>query len=233
MDAEDNSDEKNALLNNLVSRRMEAQANERRRVARQLQDGVNQEVAVLGLLVSDIKRHLPASMSQTHDQLTLLQQFLSALAIDIADLSHELYPATLEHAGLVAALRSYCAEVSRRTGLAVNVSVPANLESVPPDMALCLYRITQAFLEDVTCTSRPRYVTVTLTRQPAILRLMLMADDPKHSVGLGNSRLALPDVDARISSWTVSYRDQTAPPSDPDMVHSAPAPYRPPECRRW
>ena len=55
----------------------------------------------------------------------------------------------LRHAGLVAALATYCAELQRSHGLPVTCSAEGDFASVSPEAALCLYRIAQEALRNV------------------------------------------------------------------------------------
>ena len=72
---------------------------------------------------------------------------LHARTVDVAKtirhLSHSLHPGVLQHVGLVAALRGYCRGFERDHGLPVTFRADGDLATVPADVALCLYRVTQ------------------------------------------------------------------------------------------
>jgi signal transduction histidine kinase len=132
----------------LNERLINAQEEERMRIARELHDDLSQQIAALSISVSTLKQHLPGQKLEAREQAERLQHRLVQLAESVRHLSHRLHPAVLEHAGLAAALRSYCAEFSILSG--VNVSCDAEpTDDLPPAVALCIYRVTQEALQNV------------------------------------------------------------------------------------
>ncbi len=93
------------------------------------------------------------------------------LSESIRRLSYELHPAVLEQAGLAAALRDYCSEYGRSTGIRVSVQTTGSLEGVPPPVALCLYRITQEALQNVAKHAHVGEAEVELRRSGGVLCL--------------------------------------------------------------
>ena len=99
-------------IQDLAGRLITAQEAERSRIASDLHDDVNQQLAGLSIALSNVKRQLQNGGDATvQDELTRLQQRTIDLADVIRNLSHELHPGVLQHAGLVAALKGHCAEV--------------------------------------------------------------------------------------------------------------------------
>ena len=101
----------------LAGRLIDAQEEERRRIARDLHDDLTQRLASLAVMLTGLKRKVgvPASAPEIDRTVTMLQEHTSALAESIRNLSHELHPSVLEHAGLVATLRGHCATLRRFT----------------------------------------------------------------------------------------------------------------------
>ena len=106
-----------------------------------------------------------------HDQVTELQRRTTELTDDVRRLSHRLHPATMEHVGLVAALKSYCAQFSSNAGIPIQMNLPDDLQPVSPDVALCLYRVTQESLQNISKHSGAREACVTLPEADGDLRL--------------------------------------------------------------
>ena len=109
-------------IQSLVGRLITAQETERRRIARELHDDINQQLASLSIAFSALKRRLAADAADVHDTLARLQQRTITLAEAIRHLSHELHPGVLQHAGLVAALEAHCAEVGSQHAIEVTFS---------------------------------------------------------------------------------------------------------------
>jgi two-component system sensor histidine kinase UhpB len=135
------------------------QEQERLRIARELHDDLAQQLTLLGLELGQLRTGLDPSLKSRlqglHDQL-----------VDISnatrDLSHELHPFALEYLGLVAALRNLCRRVSMHNNLTVTFreqNVPQRLDA---SVSLCLYRVTQEALQNITTQSKAHAVNVEL-----------------------------------------------------------------------
>ena len=132
----------------LARRLIQAQEDERRRIAREMHDDWTQRLAVLAIDAARLEAQLDPS-SNAHGQLREMRGGLVSLSEDVHALSRQLHPSILDDLGLVDALRSECASVERREGVAVAYlpgDVPASL---PKDVALCVYRVAQEALRNV------------------------------------------------------------------------------------
>ena len=120
-------------IRDLAGRLMTAQEEERRRIARELHDGVNQDLAALSIALSALEDGLPeGTPADRRQEVARLQARTVELAEAIRHLSHELHPGILQYAGLAAALRSHCREFEREHGLAVTYQADDDLGNVPP-----------------------------------------------------------------------------------------------------
>src|SRR5262249_33672556 len=96
-------------IRDLAGRLMTAQEEERRSIARDLHDDVNQELAAQSIALSTLGDRLPGDTApDVRQEVARLQSRTVDLARTIRHLSHSLHPGTLQHAGLIAALRGYC-----------------------------------------------------------------------------------------------------------------------------
>ena len=139
---------------------LRVQEDERRRIGRELHDGINQQLAVL---VMGLGRLAQAPESDIHGQLRELREQADELAQDVRALSHRLHPAILEHLGLVSALRSLCGRFSDSEG--IPTSFVADCCQAPgKDLSLTLYRIAQEGLHNVAKHARARRAVVRLER---------------------------------------------------------------------
>jgi PAS domain S-box-containing protein len=161
--AEDALRKSTAMIRHLAGCLLIAQEEERRRIARELHDDLNQKVAALSIGISRIKRQQPPAALGLLCDLDTLRERTGELAHTIRALSHELHPAALEHAGLVAALRSFVAEFSRREEIAIAFEATGQPDSVPPDVAICIYRVAQEAVRNVAKHSGARRAELTLT----------------------------------------------------------------------
>ncbi len=132
----------------LAGRLLQSQEDERARIAREMHDDWTQRLAVLAIDAARLETQLDPS-SNAHGQLQGMRGELVRLSEDVHALSRHLHPSILDDLGLVAALRSECASVTRREGLAVAYRSDDVNPSLPKDVALCVYRVAQEALRNV------------------------------------------------------------------------------------
>jgi signal transduction histidine kinase len=176
-------------LRALTGRLIQAQEMERRRIALELHDDLNQSLALLAVEL-DLIAQGPSGPGAPHDgRLRELSSRVKQLSSAVHDLSHQLHPTKLEQLGLVAALRSLCGELGRAHGLGINLSAEAEMTSIPDDIALCLYRITQEALRNVIKHGGARHARVELGSSPDAVTLRISDDgsgfDPASAAGKG------------------------------------------------
>jgi PAS domain S-box-containing protein len=151
-----------ARIEDLAGRLIAAQEEERKHIARELHDDLNQQVAALAIGISRFKRQLPNADAAILEQIVKLREKTDSLSKRIRQVSYELHSSILQHAGLLAALNSFCAEFSDREGIAVTLDIQGRIEVVQPDAALCLYRVAQESLRNIARHSGARSAVVAL-----------------------------------------------------------------------
>jgi signal transduction histidine kinase len=145
----------------LASSLIVTQEAERKRVAAELHDGIHQDVAIIAIDLGLLAQKLPDG-DGAKEEAVRIQERVLALSDDIRNLSHRLHPAILDHLGLPAALRIYCAEFERRERIGVAYRTRNTYTRYPADAELALYRICQEALRNVKRHSGATYATVTL-----------------------------------------------------------------------
>jgi signal transduction histidine kinase len=150
-------------LSSVNRRLIEAQESERARIARDLHDDIGQRLALLAVALEQVKG-LPQldSSSGALGCLEALQQQAAEIIIDVQALSHELHPPRLLHLGVVAAMRGFCGELSAKKNVEIDFRHDNVPRSVPPDVALCLFRVLQEALQNALRHSRVRHFDVQL-----------------------------------------------------------------------
>jgi len=161
---------------------IEAQDEERHRIARELHDDIVQQLVLISLEVEGLK-----SDSSWKLRLDRLYDRVSSVSKATRDLSHDLHPFALPYVGLARALRSLC----RQTGDATSITIDFAGENVPPlaaDISLCLYRIAQEALQNVVKHSHAHTAAVELRVQngQALLRIVddgVGMNHEQHQIG--------------------------------------------------
>ena len=149
-------------LHALAGRLFGAQEEERRRISRELHDDLNQRLALLTLDIEALSQKVPRSRRATTERLRAVRDRVVELSDDVHGLAYQLHPSILDDLGLAAALRSHIADVTRREGIAIELSEDGLTGPIPADVASCLYRVAQEALRNVVKHAQPASVTVHL-----------------------------------------------------------------------
>ena len=149
-------------LRALTAQLLTAQEEERRLMARTLHDGVTQDLAVVGMELSLLRRRL--TQSEGSEVLSRAEAALASIGDQLRLLSHEFHPGLLEHAGLCAALEAYCRELSDHDHMAIHFSADDFTDPIAPENSIVLYRIAQEALRNVVRHARAKSASVSLRR---------------------------------------------------------------------
>ena len=153
-----------ALLE-LSGRLLNAQEEERRRVARELHDDIGQDLAVLGLQIQQLaSRNLK---TQTAD----LQARIDEISTKISRLALQLHSSRLDHLGLGVAAEIFCREFSRQFALNIECVCHDVPRQLSPSIALAFHRVLQEALRNVVKHSQADQVRVELTGVGDTLKL--------------------------------------------------------------
>jgi PAS domain S-box-containing protein len=159
------------VLSSVSRRLLEAQEAERARIARELHDDISQRLALLSVGFEQLQRSSPASESALHGSIEGLHRQTLDIASDVQALSHELHSSKLQVLGVVPAMRGFCSEISERQKVEVDFTHENVPRTVPPDVALCLFRVLQEALRNAVRHSAARRFTVNLLGTSTVLGL--------------------------------------------------------------
>ena len=133
----------------LAGRLMQAQDDERRRIAQLLHETTAQDLAALKMHLSRLNRtagHLSdAERGALTESISLAEQSMT----DIRTLSYLLHPPFLDEMGLVSALRWYADGFAERSGIRVDLELPESFGRLPLDIETALFRIVQEALINI------------------------------------------------------------------------------------
>jgi PAS domain S-box-containing protein len=150
-----------ALAN--VSRKLiEAQEQERSRIARDLHDDIGQRLALLTIELERLQENSPDLPVEVRSRMGELQKQTSEIASDVQTLSHELHSAKLEYLGLAAAMRGFCREFGEQQNVEIGFTSHDLPLPLSPDISLCLFRVLQEALHNSAKHSGVRHFEVRL-----------------------------------------------------------------------
>lgn len=123
-----------------------AQEHERTRIARELHDDINQQLAFLSVMLDQFRQNPPRSISQIRRRLEGFVKQVSDVSESVQALSHRLHSSKLEYLGVVPAMQSFCREFAAQHQVEVNFAHESVPENLPQEISLCLFRVAQAAL---------------------------------------------------------------------------------------
>lgn len=143
--ATDVTDQKLAqeALEKMGGKLIEAQEKERDLIARELHDDICQRLAMLSLELGQADREPNDGDAAANSQMETIRQHCAEIARDVQALSHELHSSKLDYLGIVAALKSFCREVSQQQNVAVEFTDEDVPNAMPRNVSLCLFRVAQ------------------------------------------------------------------------------------------
>lgn len=146
-----------------VSRRLiQAQEQERTRIARELHDDINQRLAMVQVDLNQLRENPPNSLVDLRERMDGLRKRVSDTSNEVQAISHRLHSSKLEYLGLVAACKSFCTEIAERRKIQIEFNAKVVPSATPEDHALTIFRVLQESLQNAIKHSGARRVDVHL-----------------------------------------------------------------------
>jgi PAS domain S-box-containing protein len=176
-----------------VSRRLiEAQEQERSRIARELHDDIGQRLALLAAELEQIHQNSPDLRPEVRSHTGDLWKRSIEIATDIQSLSHELHSSKLQYLGIAAAMRGFCKEFGEQQNVQIAFETRDLPSPLPPDTSLCLFRVLQEALHNSAKHSGVRHFEVRLWGASGEIHLTVSdsgagfdCEVPREARGLG------------------------------------------------
>jgi signal transduction histidine kinase len=219
-------------IRDLAGRLINAQEDERRRIARELHDDFSQRLAMLAVELELSDSATTPAPDSPAPHLADLASRVKELSTEVHRLAYELHPAKLDQLGLVAAARGFCRELGRKSGLRIAFEPGDFPRDIPADVALCLYRVLQESLHNAVRHGGTSEARVELRAEPDRLGLSVVdsgrgfdVDRARREGGLGLSSMqervrhlagtlevrSEPGRGTRVEVWLPHRRNPPAP----------------------
>jgi len=138
----------NQELNRLSNSLMNAQDEERRRIARELHDGLGQDLAAAKMMLGALTQP-EQSVGAKDRAMTEANVMLDHAIKQVRTISHLLHPPLLDEMGLLSALRWYTEGFESRSGIETKLEVPDEFPRLGAEVETAIFKITQESLTNV------------------------------------------------------------------------------------
>ena len=225
------TDELYADLRQISSRLMRAEDEERRRIARELHDGLGQELAAIKMMLAQI---VAESSTPLKNNLALEGDAIVDVAIkQVRTMSYLLHPPLLDEVGLVSALRCYLEGITKRSGIEILLDIqPIHFPRLDQSVETAIFRIIQEALGNVFRHSGARKSWVILSQEEKRVVVMVRDDGKGLSEAIiqlrpGNIGVGFEGMRQRTKEFGGEFRVSNAHPGtlvevliprDPDRV---------------
>lgn len=154
-----------AELRRLVAARDSVQEQERKRIARELHDDLQQTLAAIKMDTMAIAQQLPRDPSRVPAMLAKIDELATGAIASTRRIVNDLRPKLLEELGLRPALEALAADFAQRSGIECTVDAAAGVDpddTLSPAAAGCLYRVAQEALNNVVKHADAHHVRIAL-----------------------------------------------------------------------
>ena len=152
---------------------LRAQEEERRRLARDLHDEVNQALTAILLRLEALSHAAPPDMS---DELGELKRLVNQAMNELLQLARQLRPTALDDHGLLPALATHVRRFAAQTGIQADLKTRGEAADLGPDEEIAIYRVAQEALANVARHAEARRVQIDLDTSGSALELRVRDD---------------------------------------------------------
>jgi PAS domain S-box-containing protein len=169
----DITDLKNAerAIHQLSTELLKLQDEERRRIGRELHDGMAQTVLAVNLSLAQLRQSAQPLNEASHRALEKARELLQQMSREIRTLSYLLHPPLLDDLGLVSALKEYVNGFSERSGIETSLELLTSFRRLPQIAETAFFRITQESLANIQRHSGSKRAQVVLREDPECVTL--------------------------------------------------------------
>jgi PAS domain S-box-containing protein len=157
-------------LQQLIASRDQVQEEERKRIARELHDDLQQTLAAIRMDLHVIAERFGADAPELPALVAGADRLAQGAVVSTRRIVNDLRPPMLEDLGLVTALEAMASQFSQQSGIACEIDADDDVTDKLQEaqsVAICLYRVIQEALNNVGKHSRASEVHVRLVKAPA------------------------------------------------------------------
>lgn len=175
---------------------LEAQENERKRIARDIHDGPAQHLSNVIMNVDICTKVIQDDLKRGLDELSDLKESVKTALKEVRSIIYDLRPMSLDDLGLNQTISEMVNEITRESGIEIELKLRPIKEEIEPIIQVAVYRIIQEVFNNIKKHSKARHAEVKLDFGLKYLKLIITDD------GFG---FDVQDTLSRVKSTGTSY----------------------------
>jgi len=215
-------------LRNLSARLVEGQENERKNISRELHDAVGQSMSAVQFELHDLGVALAQYPEPLRTRVDRIRELVESSVAMVRNMALLLRPSMLDDLGLEAALRWQAEQISKSTGIRIDISASALPGELPEDHKICIFRVVQEALNNVCRHAGAHFAAIELRARADELHVIVRDDGRgfpaprKRGLGLVGMRERVESLGGSLTVQSESGKGAKVEIFLP-LPHSAPA----------
>lgn len=201
-------------LQQLNKRVINSQDDERRRVSRELHDGISQRLVAIKYSLEEAYSRISESPSNSHQLIRNCENHIDDTIAEIRRISHDLHPSVLDDLGLMAAVQGLAEQFEQRTGISVHLEKMPFRNLLPTDAKTALYRIVQEALTNIEKHAMATKVSIQFEFKKGWFRLSINDNGRGFDTSTsdkGDSGLGLRNMSERMGYYKGTFEIMSSP----------------------
>jgi signal transduction histidine kinase len=158
-------------IHQLTTQLLQLQDEERRRIGRELHDGLAQTVLAVNLSLAQVRQSIAPLNESAEKSLLKARALMGQMSREIRTLSFLLHPPLLDELGLVSALKEYILGFSERSGIDTQFYLLSDFARLPQSVETALFRVVQESLTNIQRHSGSSSAKIRLRRESSTVIL--------------------------------------------------------------
>lgn len=194
---------------------LKGQEMERRRLAKEIHDGVGPLMSTIKLNLESMQHDLSDTSEKALKKVKNMEELVQTVSADIRGISHALMPSALIDFGLVQALSSLADKVNNTGALTVNFITKGVEKRFNKDIELNLYRIAQELLNNALKYAQASEINIQLIQRKDKIMLTVEDDgkgfDPKETESILKQGIGMQNIKTRVHTLNGEFYIETQP----------------------
>jgi len=197
----------------MIAAMLEGQENERRRLAKEIHDGVGTLLSALKLNMDGIIKEMDVSSEKLANKLENVEELIQTVSSDVRSISHALMPGALKDFGLLATLENFVLKTDAVHDIQVQLFSKGMENRLPENIELGLFRITQELVNNALKYAEAKNITIKIIKNDKLVALTVEDDgkgfDKSEIENLIDTGIGLRNIKSRAESMHGTFRIDT------------------------